>query len=153
MLNRIRALFQGGDPGDDRHSLEAAAAALLVEAARTDNTISAVERERILDVTRRHFHLSEEEAQDLLSAAVFDTEGASPYYRYVTVINAHCPPDKRLWIIEMLWEVVYADGELNDLEANLLRRIGGRLHVPDVDRGAARKRVLERLGLPDDSGL
>ena len=153
MLNRIRALFQGGDPGDDRHSLEAAAAALLVEAARTDNTISAVERERILDVTRRHFHLSEEEAQDLLSAAVFDTEGASPYYRYVTVINDHCPPDKRLWIIEMLWEVVYADGELNDLEANLLRRIGGLLHVPDVDRGAARKRVLERLGLPDDSGI
>ena len=153
MLNRIRALFQENDPGDDRHRLEAAAAALLVEAARTDNTISQAERERILDVTRRHFHLSEEEAQDLLSAAVFDTEGASPYYRYVTVINDHCPPDKRLWIIEMLWEVAYADGELNDLEANLLRRIGGLLHVPDVDRGVARKRVLERLGLPDDSGL
>ncbi|KAA0676444.1 TerB family tellurite resistance protein [Roseomonas genomospecies 6] len=153
MLNRIRALFQENDPGDDRHRLEAAAAALLVEAARTDDTISAAERARILDVTRRHFHLSEEEAQDLLSAAVFDTEGASPYYRYVTVINDHCPPDKRLWIIEMLWEVAYADGELNDLEANLLRRIGGLLHVPDVDRGAARKRVLERLGLPDDSGI
>ena len=153
MLNRIRALFQEKDPGDDRHRLEAAAAALLVEAARTDDTISAAERDRILDVTRRHFHLSEEEAQDLLSAAVFDTEGASPYYRYVTVINDHCPPDKRLWIIEMLWEVAYADGELNDLEANLLRRIGGLLHVPDVDRGAARKRVLERLGLPDDSGI
>ncbi|AIB10944.1 hypothetical protein ABAZ39_02695 [Azospirillum argentinense] len=153
MLNRIRALFQENDPGDDRHRLEAAAAALLVEAARTDNTISPAERERILDVTRRHFHLSEEEAQDLLSAAVFDTEGASPYYRYVTVINDHCPPDKRLWIIEMLWEVAYADGELNDLESNLLRRIGGLLHVPDVDRGLARKRVLERLGLPDDSGL
>lgn len=153
MLNRIRALFQDEDPGDDRHRLEAAAAALLVEAARTDDTISPAERERILDVTRRHFHLSDEEAQELLSAAVFDTEGASPYYRYVTVINDHCPPDKRLWIIEMLWEVAYADGELNDLEANLLRRIGGLLHVPDVDRGAARKRVLERLGLPDDSGL
>lgn len=53
MLNRIRALFQENDPGDDRHRLEAAAAALLVEAARTDNTISQAERERILDVTRR----------------------------------------------------------------------------------------------------
>lgn len=154
MLNRIRALFDGTDPGgDDRHTLQAAAAALLVEAARTDNTISAAERDRIIEVTRRHFNLSQEEAQDLLSAAVFDTEGAAPYYRYVSVINDRCPPDQRLWIIEMLWEVAYADGTLNDLEANLLRRIGGLLHVSDLERGAARKRVLERLGLPEDTGL
>lgn len=154
MLNRIRALFNETDPGDaDRNTLQAAAAALLVEAARTDNTISAPERNRIIDVTRRHFNLTQEEAQELLSAAVFDTEGASPYYRYVSVINDRCPPDKRLWIIEMLWEVAYADGELNDLEANLLRRIGGLLHVSDVDRGEARKRVLGRLGLPEDTGL
>ncbi|WP_448204175.1 tellurite resistance TerB family protein [Azospirillum sp. sgz302134] len=154
MLNRIRALFHETDPGAaDRNTLQAAAAALLVEAARTDNTITAPERERILDVTRRHFNLTEEEAQDLLSSAVFDTEGASPYYRYISVINDHCPPDKRLWIIEMLWEVAYADGDLNDLEANLLRRIGGLLHVSDVERGQARKRVLERLNLPQDTGL
>jgi Uncharacterized protein conserved in bacteria len=154
MLNRIRALFHDTDPGEaDGQTLQAAAAALLVEAARTDNTISAAERNRILEVTRRHFNLTEEEAQDLLSAAVFDTEGASPYYRYVSVINDRCPPNQRLWIIEMLWEVAYADGELNDLEANLLRRIGGLLHVSDVERGQARKRVLDRLGLPEDTGL
>ena len=154
MLNRIRALFHDTDSGDtDGQTLQAAAAALLVEAARTDNTISAAERDRILEVTRRHFNLTEEEAQDLLSAAVFDTEGASPYYRYVSVINDRCPPDQRIWIIEMLWEVAYADGELNDLEANLLRRIGGLLHVSDVERGQARKRVLDRLGLPEDTGL
>lgn len=154
MLNRIKALFQEDDTGDaGRETLQAAAAALLVEAARTDNTISAAERDRIIEVTRRHFNLTQEEAQELLSAAVFDTEGASPYYRYVSVINDRCPPDQRLWIIEMLWEVAYADGTLNDLEANLLRRIGGLLHVSDVERGEARKRVLERMGLPEDTGL
>ncbi|AWU94099.1 TerB family tellurite resistance protein [Azospirillum ramasamyi] len=155
MLNRIRSLFAGGDggaePGED--ALQAAAAALMVEAARSDDTITQAERDRILAVTQRHFHLNEEEAQDLLSAAVFDTEDVSPYHRYVSIIMDRCPPDRRLWIIEMLWEVVYADGELNDLEASLLRRIGGLLHVSDIERGEARKRVLERLGLPDDAGL
>ncbi|MBP2299422.1 TerB family tellurite resistance protein [Azospirillum picis] len=154
MLNRIRSLFAGDDdaePGED--ALQAAAAALMVEAARTDNSISEAERERILAVARRHFNLSEDEAQDLLSAAVFDTEGASPYHRYVSVILDRCPPERRIWIIEMLWEVAYADGVLNDLEASLLRRIGGLLHVSDVERGEARKRVLQRLGLPDDAGL
>ncbi|MBP2315314.1 TerB family tellurite resistance protein [Azospirillum soli] len=154
MLNRIRALFDSTDTGEtDNHTLQAAAAALLVEAARTDDTISGPERDRIIEVTRRHFGLTEDEARDLLTAAVFDTEGASPYYRYVSVIMDRCPPNKRLWIIEMLWEVAYADGQLNDLEANLLRRIGGLLHVSDIERGEARKRVLERLGLPEDTGL
>lgn len=154
MLNRIRSLFtddDGIEPGED--ALQAAAAALMVEAARTDNTISEEERDRIMAVARRHFNLSEEEAQDLLSAAVFDTEDVSPYLRYVSVIMDRCPPGHRLWIIEMLWEVAYADGVLNDLESSLLRRIGGLLHISDVERGEARKRVLARLGLPDNAGL
>ncbi|CAO3422588.1 tellurite resistance TerB family protein [Azospirillum doebereinerae] len=154
MLNRIKAFFTSDEaPEREEDAVHAAAAALLVEAARTDNTITESERERILAVTRRYFHLSEDEAQDLLSAAVFDTEGTSPYHRYVSVIMERCPPDQRLWIVEMLWEVAYADGQLNDLEASLLRRIGGLLHISDLDRGEARKRVLARLGLPEDTGL
>ena len=47
----------------------------------------------------------------------------------------------------MLWDVAYADGELHDLEASLLRRIGGLLYVSDRERGEARKRVLARRGL------
>ena len=47
----------------------------------------------------------------------------------------------------MLWEVVYADGELHDYEASLLRRIAGLLYVPDRESGEARKRVLARLGV------
>lgn len=154
MLNRIKAFFETREaPERGEDAVHAAAAALLVEAARTDDTIAESERERILAVTRRHFDLSEDEAQDLLSAAVFDTEDASPYHRYVSVIIERCPPEQRLEIVEMLWEVVYADGELHDLEDSLVRRIGGLLHVPDVERGEARKRVLRRLGLPEDAGL
>ena len=48
-------------------------------------------------------------------------------------------------MIEMIWEVVYADGELHDYEDSLLRRIAGLIYVSDRDRGAARKRALERL--------
>jgi uncharacterized tellurite resistance protein B-like protein len=41
----------------------------------------------------------------------------------------------------MLWEVAYADGNVDDYEANLVRRVAGLLYVPDRDSGAARKRV------------
>lgn len=156
MLDRIRSLFESinrGEAGDRQDDLHMAAAALLVEAARTDDTISAEERARIVDLVRRRFDLGEADATALFDDATARTGGASHLYDYVSTIVDHCPPERRVWIIEMLWEVAYADGVLNDLEASLLRRIGGMLAVTDVERGAARKRVLKRLGLPDDAGL
>jgi uncharacterized tellurite resistance protein B-like protein len=47
-----------------------------------------------------------------------------------------------------MWEVVYADGVLDDYEANLLRRVAGLIYVPDRQSGEARQRVINRLGIP-----
>jgi len=44
----------------------------------------------------------------------------------------------------MLWEVAYADGVLDPHEDMLLRQIAGLIHVPDRERGLARKRAVER---------
>ena len=58
------------------------------------------------------------------------------------------PPEERVGILELLWEVVYADGTLHDYEASLLRRVAGLLYVSDRESGEARLRVMERLGIP-----
>jgi uncharacterized tellurite resistance protein B-like protein len=49
----------------------------------------------------------------------------------------------------MLWQVAYADRVLDDYEDSLLRRVGGLIYVPDRERGMARRRVLERLGIDE----
>jgi uncharacterized tellurite resistance protein B-like protein len=51
--------------------------------------------------------------------------------------------------MEMLWEIVYSDGELHDFEATLMRRLAGLLYVDDRESGSARKRALEKLGVVD----
>jgi uncharacterized tellurite resistance protein B-like protein len=48
-------------------------------------------------------------------------------------------------IVEMMWEVAYADGTLDPQEDALLRRIAGLIHVSDQERGLARQRALEKL--------
>jgi len=50
-------------------------------------------------------------------------------------------------LMEMLWEVVFADGEEHAFETNLMRRLAGLLYVTDQESGAARRRVRTRLGL------
>ena len=119
----------------------------MVEAARLDEKFDEAERTAIATVVKRHFGLDDAEAAELIEAASEAQAESSQLLSFTRAVKDAYPPEERVEIIEMLWEVAYADGELHPYEANLLRRIGGLIYVSDRERGEARKRVLARLGL------
>lgn len=150
MLRRLSALFHDGaarsKTGSHNHGeLQLAVAALLVEAARMDGHFDGDERKTIrwLLETRLGF----DDAEDLISAAEVMAERAGDFWSFARVAKNRFSHEELVGLVEMLWEVVYADGTLDDFEASLLRRVTGLLYVSDRESGAARKRVLERLGL------
>jgi uncharacterized tellurite resistance protein B-like protein len=152
MINRIKALFSGRPAAEavtaGTHShdeLQIAAAALLVEAACLDGHYGNAEQAAIYNLLRRRFGLNEAEAASLHELGVAEQSGANQLLGFTRVIKQRYSDEERIELIEMAWEVVYADGELHDHEANLLRRLGGLLYVSDRERGEARKRVLARL--------
>ena len=154
VINRFKALFvdRGGAPqaGGTRHSAEElhiAAAALLVEAAHMDDGFDAQERAMVRELVAKRFGLSPEESESLVAAAEERVAWSSQLHGFTRVVKKAFSHEERVELLEMLWEVAYADGRLHDHEASLIRRITGLLHVPDRDSGAARKRVLERLNL------
>ena len=67
------------------------------------------------------------------------------FFPFTRQIVQKISPEDRVHILEMMWEVAYADGVLDPHEDALLRRIAGLIHVSDQDRGAARKRAVEKL--------
>lgn len=153
VLNRIKALFGdhdrppsgAGQRGSDE--LQLAAAALLVEAAEMDNDFAESERAAITELVKHRFALSDEEAATLLAAASDRVAESTQLFGFTRVVNDRFSFEERVELLEMLWQVVYADGRLHDYEASLMRRIAGLIHVPDRDSGDARKRALARLGL------
>ncbi|MGI9494148.1 MAG: TerB family tellurite resistance protein [Geminicoccaceae bacterium] len=153
MFARLKRLIgDAAAPVDGRtsHSFEEkqlAAAALMVEAARLDSAFDEVERERIETLLQNQFALRPEEAKDLLAAGQEASDDSVEWQGFTRSIKDGFDHDERIAIIEMLWEVAYADGELHDYEASLIRRITGLLYVPDRESGEARKRVRTRLGL------
>jgi len=153
MLNRIFKLLRVTTPAETpQDPVRLATAALLVEAASLDGNYDAMERTRIEHLLARRFELDEAAVEALLAAAerrMADSVQLEPFTRAVK--NASTEPE-RIELIEMAWEVAYADGTLDDYEANLMRRLGGLLGIADRDVGAARKRVLSRLGLSSDLG-
>ncbi|HEX4890282.1 MAG TPA: TerB family tellurite resistance protein [Alphaproteobacteria bacterium] len=154
MVNRILSLFArqpaGGGAKPAAHSPEEkhiAAVALLVEAASLDGDFGAPELAAIEAIAASRFALNKEEVASLVTLAR-DRQGSSnQIFGFTHQINQSFPPEERIEVVEMLWEVVYADGVLHDYEANLMRRIGGLIYVSDTDRGNARKRVMARLGI------
>jgi uncharacterized tellurite resistance protein B-like protein len=152
MLDRLRRLLTGRAPEAQpkAHSFEErqlAAAALMVEAAIMDSAFDAAERARIGELIRDRFALGADEAADLIAEAERAVAASVQWHGFTSAIKDGYDHAERVELIEMLWEVAYADGRLHDYEASLLRRIAGLLYVSDRDSGEARKRVLARLGL------
>jgi uncharacterized tellurite resistance protein B-like protein len=153
MFERLRRLLLQADRPEARPARHArderqlAAAALLVETAVMDHPLSGEERALITDLLRRRFELGADEAADLLAEGEAEAVESTDLYRFTRAIKQGFDHDERIELIEMLWEVVYADRRLHDLEASLLRRVTGLLHISDRDSGEARLRVRARLGL------
>ncbi len=162
MINRIKALILGssgssgssgsgggdsGGDGGDGDETQAAAVALLVEAAVMDGDFDDGERQTIARILGRQFGLEAAAAEDLIRAGEGAVELSHQLYAFTRVVKEGFDFEQRIRMIEMLWEVAYADGELHDFEASLVRRVSGLIHVTDRDSGMARKRALKRLGL------
>jgi uncharacterized tellurite resistance protein B-like protein len=158
MLDRLRSMLLGDElpPVHQwrREDVEVAAAALLIEAARVDGRIDPAERATIAELLGHRFGLDPAAAEALMDLAARESENSVELHRFAHIVNQRFSAEARIELIEMLWAVVYADGVVTDFEANLLRRVAGLLYVEDHDRGAARKRVLARLGRggPADAG-
>lgn len=153
MINRIKALFSAPTPAADAPATRSAdekhiaAVALLVEAACLDGDFGAVEQASIRAIAAQRFNLNDEEIETLMALAQARQDHSNQLFGFTQQIKQSYAPNERVQVMEMLWEVAYADGVLHDYEANLLRRIGGLLYVPDRDGGDARKRVMARLGI------
>ena len=124
-----------------------ACAALMTRAAWLDGTLDKGEKSALRDLMMKRFEILPEEADEILKAATADLDKSNDLYRYTKDLRDNFDADERLKLIEMIWEVVYADGVLHDFEATLMRRLAGLLYVDDRDSGEAKKRVMHKLGL------
>jgi uncharacterized tellurite resistance protein B-like protein len=146
MLERIRALVSA-HPGLARHSadpLHLAVAALLMETAGMDGRVDERERQRIGVLLGRRFGLGPAEAAGLVEAAACAVGRADRLFPVTRQVVERLDYGERVELMEMLWDVAYADGSIHHLEANLLRRLAGLVYVDDRDSGGARKRVEAR---------
>ncbi len=138
---------------DDDYRL--AAAALLVHAATIDGDMTGSERAKLSSVLKQSFALDDAATAELIAKATAAEQESVDLYHFTHALNRALDEPGRARIIEMMWQIVYADGRRDELEDNLLWRAADLLGVSPQERIALRRRVGgddAEPGAPGDAG-
>jgi uncharacterized tellurite resistance protein B-like protein len=137
-----------GDRKFDDTGYRLAATALLVHVISLDGQPSAVEKRKLHSLLESHFGLDPGTADQLIASATLVEGEAVDLYHFTSVIMRSVDDQGRLRIVEMMWELVYADGEVSEFEDNVVWRAADLLAVSSRDRIELKHRVAARQPTP-----
>lgn len=116
-------------PEDIEHALQVATAVLLVEVTRADFVVDDSEKLKLRDLLEQQFNLSEMELEALLEEAEDDADRMVSIQHVTRLLNEHYDHAMKLRIVEMMWQLVYADGEKDHYEEHLIRQVAELLYL------------------------
>ena len=116
-------------PEDMEHALRVATAVLLVEIARADFVVETVERQRLRQLLKQEFQLTDVELDALLEEAEADADRLVSIQHTTRLLNEHYDHAMKRRVVEMMWRLVYADGEKSHYEEHLIRQVADLLYL------------------------
>jgi len=125
----------------DENDYQLAAAALLIHVMSVDGAASDAEREVLRTVLKSQFDLDDAALDELIEAATEADREAIDLYHFTSLLNRVLDEAGRLRVVEMMWELVYADGRVNEFEDNVVWRTADLLGISSRQRITLRRRV------------
>ena len=135
----------GADADESERGFHFATAMLLLEMTRADFEVKTEELEAVSEAVRKGLGLSEEEASSLVALAEAEVDHATCLHEFTRTLNESLTGPQRQHVIELLWQVAFADGELDKYETHLVRKVAGLLHVAHSDLMRTKHKVQSRL--------
>ncbi|NVO05599.1 MAG: TerB family tellurite resistance protein [Rhodoferax sp.] len=132
-------------PANEARALQLATAVLLVEVMRCDTDWAPEESAATKKALRNTFALGEEELASLMAQAEQTAQGANDYFHFTSAMNDQFTQDQKIQVVELMWQVAYADGRLDENEQHLISKIAGLLHVTHGEYIAAKMRAKAAL--------
>lgn len=120
---------------------------LMIEAANIDGTLDQKELDKISKVLIEVFHEDPEEVKLELKKGLAALDQHKSLHYFTSKINKLYIEEKKIKLIEILWEIILEDGIIHDFESNLIRRLSGLLYISDMQCGKAKKKVLQKLNI------
>src|SRR6202165_2963538 len=121
-----------------------AATALLIHVISLEGEPSDVEKRKLHSLLESRFKLDPGTADQLIASATLVEGEAVDLYHFTSVIMRSVNEEGRLKIVEMMWQLVYADGQVTEFEDNVVWRAADLLGVSSRDRIDLKHKVAEQ---------
>jgi uncharacterized tellurite resistance protein B-like protein len=132
------------DQAFDDTGYRLAATALLIHVISLDGEPTDVERRKLHSLIESRFGLDRGTADQLIASATLVEGEAVDLYHFTSVIMRSVDEAGRLRIVEMMWELAYADGPVTEFEDNVVWRAADLLAVSSRDRIELKHQVAGR---------
>lgn len=137
MILRVKQFFESRllistttSQDDIDHKLKLGCAVLMYEMVHADGETHSNEEQKIRHALQQQFDLSDTETEELLAIAHDEKNSAADHYQFTSLINQHYSQEQKIFLVEQLWEIAYADNKLDKFEEHLVRTLAELLHVP-----------------------
>ncbi len=146
MLQSLKNIFTNNDliQAEENKEIDILSG-LFIEAANTDGQITQDELNKISTSLINVFHEDAKKVEESLITALDNKDNSKSLYFYTSKLNKSFSDEKKIMLVEVLWEVILSDNEIHDFETNLIRRLAGLLYISDVECGNAKIRATQKL--------
>jgi len=144
MFAALKSLFEdAAEAPPTEPQIQSAAALLLIEVAKADQSIEQEELDRIQQVLSEHWSLTTDELEQLVSDATETAKWNASLHEHVELVNAHFSQEQKYQLVLGLWRVACADQVIHHHEEHLVRRVADLLHVSHKDFIRSKHEALE----------
>ncbi|MEL0037404.1 MAG: TerB family tellurite resistance protein [Gammaproteobacteria bacterium] len=152
MLAKLKSLLKDsiGQPEAQteeqlQEQLQLASTILLLEVARTDHEIEEVEVERIKMLVKDKFNLSTEATQALMDEADDTINDIIDFHQFTSLLNQHFDLDQKCRLVQYMWEIALADGNLDAYEDQFIRKVADLMYLRHSELLSARERAKKAM--------
>ena len=149
MLDAVKQFFSDHlqtaqvDDDNDEHAVSVAAAALLIEVGRADFDFSDDEEAKVANLLRAQLNISDAEIAELIALAKQESSDATSLHGFTRLVHDNYSVEQKCRLMEHLWSVALADGEIDRYEDYVLRKIADLIYLSHQDFVKAKLRVME----------
>lgn len=148
MIEKLKQLFTPESheaPENTEESIQLACLIMMIETGKADHDFDEKELATVRKVAMDIYGLDESRTNKLIQDARKAANDATSLYEFTSLINEHLDEEQRYRVIQSMWRVAFADGQVDRYEEHIIRRAADLLYVEHARFIEAKLSVKEAL--------
>ena len=117
----------------DDNTATKACIALLLETSMADEILDDKEIDALMITLIKDFKIENDEVDELIAFAKENVKDSTSLYEFTRDINDSFSAEQRIQLIESMWKIAYADGNIDKYEEHIIRKVSNLIYVAHSD--------------------